>query len=156
MSNNNRKISGAYEIVAERKISFPVYYEDTDFTGVVYHASYIKFFQKAREGILGLNYLKKLFERDIMFAVTNIDIQFLSPARYADTIDVISTMTCKRNVACIFRHKAVKANEHENTTVFVTATTKIVPVDSQGNPIHIPEDVLHQIKENALATKSII
>lgn len=47
----------------------------------------------------GLNYLRKLFERGIMFAVTHIDIQFLNPARYADTIDVISTMTCKRNVA---------------------------------------------------------
>ena len=154
MNSNSRKVSDIYEIVAAKKVSFPVYYEDTDFTGVVYHASYIRFFQKAREEILGLNYLKKLFKRGIMFAVTHIDIQFLSPARYADTIDVISTMTCKRNVACIFHHKAVKANEQGDTTVFATATTKIVPVDTQGKPIHIPEDVLHQIKENVLTNKN--
>ncbi len=40
--------------------------------------------------------------------------------------------------------------------MFATAATKIVPVDSQGKPIYIPEDVLHQIKENALLTKNII
>ncbi len=101
----------------------------------------------------GLNYLRKLFERGIMFAVTHIDIQFLNPARYADTIDVISIMTCKRNVACVFHHKAINVNGSGNTTVFATATTKIFPADSQRDPVQIPEDVLHQIKENALAAK---
>ncbi len=153
MNNKNRKLSGNYEIVAEKKNSFPAYYEDTDFTGVVYHASYIKLFQKAREEMLGLNYLRKLFERDIMFAVTHIDIQFLNPARYADTIAVISILSFKRNVACMFEHRAIKEDDGRNEIVFATATTKIVPVNSQGSPIHIPEDVLHQIKESALTMK---
>ena len=119
MNNKSRKVSGIYEIVTEKKISFSVYYEDTDVTGVVYHASYIKYFQKVREEILGINYLKKLFKRGIMFDVTHIDIQFLSPARYADTIDVITTMSCKRNVAYIFHHKAVKENDSQSAALLL-------------------------------------
>ena len=155
MSNiyKSSELSGNYETVAERKISFPAYYEDTDFTGVVYHASYIKLFQRAREEMLGLNYLIKLFERGIMFAVTHIDIQFLKPARYADTIAITSILSFKRNVACLFKQRAIKEDDGKNGIVFATATTKIVPVDPQGNPIHIPGDVLHQIKENALTKK---
>ncbi len=54
-----------------------VYYEDTDHSGVVYHANYLKFFERAREDIIGIDILSRMWhEHGIGFAVYKIAMGF--------------------------------------------------------------------------------
>ena len=76
-----------------------VYYEDTDFSGAVYHASYLRFMERART-----EYLRELgihqqaifagVHGDIFgFAVRSMDIEFLKPARMDDMLNVTTSAT---------------------------------------------------------------
>jgi acyl-CoA thioester hydrolase len=73
-----------------------VYYEDTDFTGLVYHASYLRFMERGRSNylrLLGANQ-RALFEETereapgFAFVVRSMQIEFLRPARMDDVLDV--------------------------------------------------------------------
>jgi acyl-CoA thioester hydrolase len=72
--------------------SFPirVYWEDTDGGGVVYHASYLRFLERARTEwlrTLGIGQ-RELRERDdVVFAIRSVTMEFLAPARLDDEID---------------------------------------------------------------------
>lgn len=73
---------------------FLVYYEDTDFTGVVYHANYLKYMERAREHCLGVDELVRRWRDERMgFAVYHADITFKEPARHGDTLEVHTTLT---------------------------------------------------------------
>jgi acyl-CoA thioesterase FadM len=66
---------------------FPVrvYYEDTDHSGLVYHANYLKFFERAREHWLGIELLLKLArEEGIGFVVYRAEVTYREGARFGD------------------------------------------------------------------------
>src|SRR5712671_6028082 len=68
-----------------------VYYEDTDASGVVYHASYLRYFERARTEwlrSLGLSQQALRGSRGIVFTVANIEIDFLRAARLDDDLEV--------------------------------------------------------------------
>ncbi len=72
-------------------MKYRVYWEDTDAGGVVYHARYLAFFERARsDWLLGLGYpqveLKNKLNR--LFAVSRMDTHFISPARLEDELEV--------------------------------------------------------------------
>ena len=76
-----------------------VYYEDTDFTGVVYHASYLRFMERGRTDflrLLGVRH-RALFEETshetpgFAFVVRSMQIDFLKPARMDDVLAVVTT-----------------------------------------------------------------
>ena len=88
------------EIVAGRHtMPVRIYYEDTDFTGIVYHASYLRFMERGRTNYLRLTGAdhRALFEATeqeapgFAFVVRSMDIQFLKPARMDDVLDVVTT-----------------------------------------------------------------
>ena len=61
-----------------------IYYEDTDLSGVVYHANYFKFFERAREELLGPSELARVWqEHGVGFAVYKLDCTFRAPADMA-------------------------------------------------------------------------
>ena len=71
-----------------------VYYEDTDFSGVVYHANYLRFAERGRSEFLhacGIHH-SDLFSRPdpLAFTVVNMNIDFLAPAKIDDRLAVIS------------------------------------------------------------------
>jgi acyl-CoA thioester hydrolase len=75
-----------------------VYYEDTDFSGVVYHASYLRFMERGRTNylrLLGADH-RALFEETaseapgFAFVVRSMQLEFLKPARMDDLLDVIT------------------------------------------------------------------
>ena len=76
-----------------------VYYEDTDFSGVVYHASYLRFMERGRTDhlrLLGADH-RALFEATaaeapgFAFVVRSMRIEFLKPARMDDVLEVVTT-----------------------------------------------------------------
>ena len=71
---------------------FQVYYEDTDFTGYVYHANYLRFFERAREDLFGVERIRQLFEQGCHLVVKSLQVEYHSPAKHADRL-VIKTRT---------------------------------------------------------------
>jgi acyl-CoA thioester hydrolase len=72
-----------------------VYYEDTDSGGVVYHANYLHFMERARtEWLRALGFEQNTLrvEHEILFAVHSMQIQFRSPARFNDELIVVSAL----------------------------------------------------------------
>ena len=76
-----------------------VYYEDTDFTGIVYHASYLRFMERGRTNylrLIGADH-RALFEETakeapgFAFVVRAMAIEFLKPARMDDVLDVVTS-----------------------------------------------------------------
>jgi acyl-CoA thioester hydrolase len=76
-----------------------VYYEDTDFSGVVYHASYLRFFERGRTEFiraLGIDQ-QALFRQDgVAFAVRSLTVEFLKPAQMDDVLDVVTKVAALR------------------------------------------------------------
>ena len=75
-----------------------VYYEDTDFSGVVYHASYLRFMERGRTNylrLLGADH-RALFEQTqneapgFAFVVRSMQLEFLKPARMDDLLDIVT------------------------------------------------------------------
>jgi acyl-CoA thioester hydrolase len=94
-----------------------VYYEDTDFTGVVYHASYLRFMERGRTNylrLLGADQ-RALFEQaereapGFAFVVRSMTIEFRKPARMDDVLEVI-TMPKKVKGASVVLHQRVVRN----------------------------------------------
>ena len=83
--------AGAFE-GREHLLPVRVYYEDTDFTGVVYHANYLRFFERGRSDFLRLAFTghAELLDREdpLAFVATRIEIDFLRPARIDDALVV--------------------------------------------------------------------
>jgi len=72
-----------------------VYYEDTDFTGVVYHANYVRYFERGRSDFLrlaGVSHSDLLERHDpAAFVITKLDIDFRRAARIDDALRVVTT-----------------------------------------------------------------
>jgi acyl-CoA thioester hydrolase len=94
---NERHLSG--EIRDGRHVlAVRVYYEDTDFSGVVYHASYLRFMERGRTDylrLLGVDH-RELFEETereapgFHFVVRTMSIDFLKPARMDDMLEIMT------------------------------------------------------------------
>ena len=96
-----------------------VYYEDTDFSGIVYHANYLRFMERGRTNylrLLGAGH-RDLFEETekeapgFHFVVRHMDIDFLKPARMDDVLDVVTWPVAVKG-ASITLAQEVRRGEH--------------------------------------------
>ncbi len=114
-----------------------VYYEDTDFSGFVYHARYLHFMERARTEFLrecGVDQ-RRLFESHggpCFFAVTSIEISFRRPARMDDIVTV-ETSVAEINAASLALTQAVK---RDAATLAEAAVTVAYLAD--GKPRRLP------------------
>jgi acyl-CoA thioester hydrolase len=91
-----------------------VYYEDTDAGGVVYHANYINFMERARTELLrSLGYELDVLEREqrIVFAVRRIAVEFLKPARLNELLSVSVAIDQVRPASLLFRQGIHRGEE---------------------------------------------
>lgn len=82
-----------------------VYYEDTDAGGVVFYANYLKFFERGRTEMLrnmGFEQDVLISEQNIIFVVRSVQIDYLSPARFNESINVSSEITEFKKVSLNF------------------------------------------------------
>lgn len=124
----------------EGKTGFWVYYEDTDFSGFVYHANYLKFFERAREHLLGIENLRDLFAQGIHFVVAKASIDFLKPACHGEWLDIESSCDISRSPSVIFTQRAVRNGE-----TLVSATIHAVCLNDANRPIRVPDAVIRAL-----------
>lgn len=119
---------------------FPVrvYYEDTDCGGVVYHANYLRFMERARsEYLLKLGYGREALERErIGFIVSSIKIDFLHPIKLLDLLLVETTLTKMGRVSLCYEQNIVDASRKVRHS---QATIKLGCVNNVHRPVLIPE-----------------
>ncbi len=121
---------------------FPVriYYEDTDAGGVVYHARYLHFFERARtEYLRTLDFSQQILlnERNVAFVVKTMTIDYRLPARLDDWLVVETKISEVRGAAILFTQQ-LKRDE----LILCTATVKVASVDlSKMKPVALPDEV---------------
>ncbi len=122
----------------EFSIEKRIYYHDTDCGGVVYYANYLKYLEEARtEYLLSKGFdLQKLSSKGIWFAVAKVEIEYKSPARYQDTIKILTTIEKIKYSAMQFFQKILK-----NNTIISEARTVLICVSNDFKPIAIPEEI---------------
>ncbi|WP_141674984.1 tol-pal system-associated acyl-CoA thioesterase [Gilliamella sp. Bif1-4] len=115
-----------------------VYYEDTDAGGVVYHARYLAFFERARTEILrqlGISQ-QTLLQENIAFVVKKMDIIYHFPARLDDMLTISTKVDQTRKASIIFKQTIVNQNER----VISTADVLIACVDiAKMKPCGLPK-----------------
>lgn len=128
-----------------------VYYHDTDCGGVVYYANYLKYFEEGRTECLtelGVD-LKTLSSQGTWFVVKRVEIDYKGPARYADTLEVVTEVTRIRNVSIEFQQRILRNTRSEqsgNTTALVEAKTTLVCIDASFRPAAIDDAILKRIR----------
>ena len=73
-----------------------VYYEDTDLGQVVYYANYLKFIERGRSEWLrelGIDQQRLVRDEGLAFVVRRVEADYLRPARFDDTLEVVTTLT---------------------------------------------------------------
>ena len=121
-----------------------IYYEDTDSGGVVYYANYLKFMERARTEWLRSFSIQQddLRERfGIIFAVRQVQIDYLLPAKFNDELVVESKVT-KKGKASITFEQIVK----RDTEILVKANIKIACLDVDlFKPLPMPAEILEKL-----------
>lgn len=106
-----------------------VYYEDTDAGGVVYYANYLKFFERARTEMLrALGYEQDELRaaEGIIFVVRSVQVDYLSPARFNEQLQVSAKVSLIKKVSLTFKHVITSGND-----VLCTGTVRIACLDAQ-------------------------
>ncbi len=136
-------------MITEAGFNWPVrvYYEDTDCGGVVYHASYLKFMERART-----EWLRALgFEQDELseahgqiFAVRRIEIDYLRPARFNDELEVRSSIEACRRASLMFNQSVVNVRDE----TLSRARVQVASLDAGTlRPRPLPEFILAEIRD---------
>jgi acyl-CoA thioester hydrolase len=122
-----------------------VYYEDTDSGGVVYHAQYLNFMERART-----EWLRSLgFEQDVLieqhqciFAVHSMQIQFKRPARFNDALVIRNSLTSAMRASLVFEQKVYCDDE-----LLCQAEAKVACLNAnQFRPMPIPSFMLTELR----------
>jgi acyl-CoA thioester hydrolase len=123
--------------------SFPirVYWEDTDAGGVVYHASYVRFLERARSEYLrdqGIGQQSLRDEEDVLLVIRDMQIDFHKPARLDDVLDVSVVISERRSASLLFEQEIVRDGQ-----VLVRATVRAAClVASSFRPRPLPKGLL--------------
>jgi acyl-CoA thioester hydrolase len=116
---------------------FPVrvYYEDTDFAGIVYYANYLKFIERARsEWVRDLGIDQVQMKQDgLVFAVRRVEADYHSPARYDDELVVETTMQTGSGVRLVVRQDVKRGEE-----LLFSALVTIICMTAQGAVARLP------------------
>lgn len=121
-----------------------VYYEDTDFTGLVYHANYLRFFERGRSDFLRLvsSGHAELLDRDdpTAFVVTRMDIRFLAAARIDDALIVRTRYEAVKGPRLIIRQAILRADQ-----ALCEADVEAACIDLKGRPRRPPRAMVEAL-----------
>lgn len=115
-----------------------VYWEDTDASGIVYHANYLRFFERGRSDslrLLGLGQ-RALLDAGLAFVVRAMSLDFRKPARLDDAVEIRSSVAQISGASLVMHQRLLRAGEE-----LVTAEVRLACIEPAGRPRRIPRDV---------------
>lgn len=123
-----------------------VYYEDTDAGGVVYHASYLAFYERARTEMLRQHHFNQqaLLEEQVAFVVRRMTIDFVAAARLDDLLDIQTEVTSMTRATMTFSQRIVNAEGK----VLNEAEVLIACINPHlMKPIALPKSIVAEFKQ---------
>ena len=119
-----------------------VFVEDTDFQGFVYHANYLKFFERARSQFLNDIGFFQSEDKEGFFVVRDISITFMQPAKLEDRLLIESKVEKASKVRCFFYQNILREE-----TAIAKAKVEVCYVNRvHGKPIQFPKAFLDRIE----------
>ncbi len=118
-----------------------IYYEDTDCGGVVYHANYLRYFERARteylaeRGFSVLDYMNQ----GVYFVVVRAEVIYESPAKYGDILIVNSEIEKMRRASLEFRQTITRKDEE---ATLVKGKIRLACLNSEGTLAKLPTPLL--------------
>lgn len=115
-----------------------IYYEDTDFSGNVYHAAYLKFFERGRTEFLrdlGIHH-HELAEQGLAFAVRSMELDFIGAARIDDLLLVSTEVINATGVRLLLRQTISR-----DGTPITAADVTVVAIKMAGGPARLPANL---------------
>ncbi|MDQ1287617.1 MAG: acyl-CoA thioester hydrolase [Actinomycetota bacterium] len=120
----------------ECRVSYTVYYEDTDCLGIVYYANYFKYMERGRTEYLAANgtSIADWNREGIAIVVASAKARFRKPARLGDVLDVVTTFTANSRFRGTFTHRIECAG-----TLLVNGTVEVACVDGDQRLRELPD-----------------
>jgi len=143
MSEHNGPTMGYFE---GREHFYPVrvFYEDTDFSGVVYYANYLRFLERARSSFFRLAGIghAELLERDppLAFVIRKINLDYIRSARIDDALTVMTTYDTFKGARLMVTQKI-----YCGETLLVTAESEAACIDLMGRPKRAPKEMIEKL-----------
>jgi acyl-CoA thioester hydrolase len=125
-------------IDGEHRYAIRVYYEDTDAGGVVYHANYLRFFERARSDLLGLagiDHVAAAAAGAGQYVVAEAALRYLAPARLGDALVIVSRVELIRAAACVIQQRVMRGRQ-----LLGEGRLTVAYVDGEGRPRRQPAD----------------
>jgi acyl-CoA thioester hydrolase len=126
-----------------------VHYEDTDMGGIVYHANFLKFIERARSAWvrdLGIDQ-NAMRDAGTVFVVRRVEADFLAPARYEDVLEV-ETRLLRVTPARLEMTQTVRRGTADLFHAVVTAAC----LGASGRPVRMPDAILRQAPDQPSPT----
>lgn len=131
-------------------LTIRVYYEDTDFGGVVYYANYLKFIERGRTEALralGVDQVA-LKEAGLVFVVRSMAADWLAPARFDDLLEVTTEVSEVGGASVRMRQEVRRAGAGGGAgaatgsgEMLFQADVRIACMDASGRPRRLPPEV---------------
>ena len=128
---------------AVQRLPIRVYYEDTDFSGRVYHAPYLRFFERGRTEWLrayGLQHDRLAQSSGLAFAVTSLQADFLAAAVIDDLLEVATELEPPRGAVLTFHQTILR-----DAVVLVTGAVNVVAI-KDNRAVRPPRELLDAIR----------
>jgi acyl-CoA thioester hydrolase len=123
-----------------------IYYEDTDFSGRVYHASHLRFLERGRTEWLrrrGFSHRDLAENSGVTFAMRSLQIEYLAPAMMDDLLEVETSVAAVRGASIEFQQRILRGDKE-----LVTAAALVAAV-RDGRPARIPEDLRRLLRASS-------
>lgn len=122
-----------------------VYYEDTDFSGLVYHARYLHFLERGRTDYLRClgveqSALIGIDEEGLVFVVHRMEIDFKAPARMDDVLEIRTTTTKAGGAKMVLEQEIRRDGQ-----LLIAAKVVIAVVNRLGRPRRLPEGLAQRL-----------
>jgi len=121
-----------------------VFYEDTDFSGVVYYANYLRFLERARSSFFRLAGVghAELLERDVplAFVIRKINLDYKRSAKIDDVLSVMTTYDSFKGARLMVTQKIYRGEE-----LLLTADSEAACIDLDGRPKRAPKEMMAKL-----------
>ena len=133
----DQPVEGRFDGV-EHRFPVRVYFEDTDLSGVVYHANYLRFMERARSDMLRLAGIDQRGVHEAgggAYAVTSLAIRYRRPARLDDALVVVTRLTQVRAASVDIQQRVMRGAE-----ILSEADVTAALVGASGRPQRQPNE----------------
>jgi acyl-CoA thioester hydrolase len=125
-------------VAAAHRFPLRVYFEDTDLSGIVYHANYLRYMERARSDMLRLVGIDQRAHQEKgggAYAVTALNMRYRAPARLDDALVVVTTLQTVRAASVDIQQRVMRG-----TTILTEADVTAALVAQSGRPVRQPKE----------------